>query len=159
MSSFIDIFPFIVWSSPLPSNELLMSGNVKWDLSLIFFVGKLRHCPCLLWDSFAAGSKQQVAEGESGQIGSLRKTVSGSPGERSDIAFSHTSGRKLVLLGEECGGSLLLEVMLKELWQDSELWKANCECMLVWPKLQEALSSCGTCWRTNENLPLFKIYV
>lgn len=29
----------------------------------------------------------------------------------------------------------------------------------VWPKLQETLGSCGTCWRMNENLPLIKIYV
>lgn len=131
----------------------------EWDLSFIFFVGELRHCPWLLWESLTAGSKQQVAEGESGQTGSLGETVSGSPGERPNIAFSHqwkethAPWRRVWLkpiAQSDAEGTLIgLRIMEGKFWMHA----------YVWPKLQETLGSCGTCWRMNENLPLMKINV
>lgn len=142
----------------IPNEWTLYVTECERDVPLIFFVGELHHCPWLLWESLTAGSKQQVAEGESGQTGSLGETVSGSPGERPNIAFSHQWNESR---------APWRRVWWKHSWSDAEgtliglrltegrFWMHA----YVWPKLQEALSSCGTCWRMNKNLPLIKIFV
>lgn len=131
----------------------------EWDLSLTVFVGELRHCPWLLWESLTAGSKQQVAEGESGQTGSLGETVSGSPGERPNIAFghqwkeTHAPWRRVWWkpIAQSDAEGTLIGLRITE----GKFWMHAC----VWLKLQESLGSCRTCWRMNENLPSIKICV
>lgn len=127
---FYKFFFLCIMVFTIPKELTLYVRECEWNLPLIFFVGELHHCPWLLWESLTAGSKQQVAEGEPGQTGSLGETVSGSPGERPNIAFSH-QWNETHAPWRRIWWKPILEVMLKELRQDSDLRKADFECMLT----------------------------